>query len=155
MSTLQRPTLASLVESFFALGDNPQAKAILAVLMLSFWLWLISLDKMPTKAEGYDAARQAFGRGVVIETSQGPHGDFVLSVMSDNRLVQRPFWDYYYPLGVAADTANQLSYEDRHRLSLEAYARVGDSLVKKPGSLFVQVKRGTAIRTFYYCNPYP
>jgi hypothetical protein len=72
----------------------------------------------------------------------------------NNRLIQQAFWYYYYPLIVAADTANRLSHKEWQRLSLAAYVRVGDSLWKKPNSLLVQVKRGATTRTFYYRNPY-
>jgi hypothetical protein len=155
MSASLRPSLANLLENFFDLEGNPQVKAVAAVLLLAFGFWRFSSDKLPTKAEGFAKARQAAGYGVVVRTEQSPRGSFGLDVMgSDNRLIQEAFWDSYYPLAVAADTANRLSYEDWHRLSLAAYAQVGDSLLKKPGSLSVQVKRGATSRTFYYRNPY-
>jgi len=100
------------------------------------------------------AARQAAGSGVVVQKRLTIRKQFAIEVLSAGRLVQKDFWEYYYPLAVAADTATPLSYEDWNRLSLAAYAQIGDSLYKQPGSLFVQLKRGTTARTFQYRNPY-
>ncbi len=155
MSVSSKLSLANLLANFFDLEDNPQVKAVAAVLLLAFGFWRVSLDKLPTKAEGFAQARQAAGCGVVVRTAQSPRGSFGLDVMgNNNRLIQEAFWDSYYPLAVATDTANRLSTKDWHGLSLAAYAQVGDSLRKKPGTLSVQVKRGATSRTFYYRNPY-
>jgi alkanesulfonate monooxygenase SsuD/methylene tetrahydromethanopterin reductase-like flavin-dependent oxidoreductase (luciferase family) len=155
MSTSHKFTLARFLEELFIWEENSQLKAIAAALVLCLWFWFLSLDKLPSKAETLAAARQSAGRGVVVRASQNARGNFELDVMDrDNRLIQQAFWYSYYPSGVAVDTANRLSYRDWQRLSLAAYARVGDSLWKKPNSLNVQVKRGATTRTFYYRNPY-
>ncbi len=154
MSASREFTLAGFLEKLFTWEANPQLKAIAAAAVLCLWLWFLSMDKLPSKAEALATARQSAGRGVVVRASQNARGDFELDVMTqDNRLIQNKFWYYYYPSAVAADTANQLSHKDWQRLSLAVYARVGDSLWKKPNSLFVQVKRGATARTFYYRSP--
>jgi alkanesulfonate monooxygenase SsuD/methylene tetrahydromethanopterin reductase-like flavin-dependent oxidoreductase (luciferase family) len=155
MSAFHKLTLAGFLEKLFTWEENPQLKAIAAVLALCLWFWFLSLDKLPSKAETLAAARQSAGRGVVVRASQNARSDFRLDVMDrNNRLIQQAFWHSYYPPIVAADTANRLSHKDWQRLSLAAYARVGDSLWKEPNSLLVQVKRGATTRTFYYRNPY-
>jgi hypothetical protein len=155
MATFPRITLANFLENFFDLDSNPQVKTLLVMLMLGIGLWLMSLQRLPTRAEARAAARKSAGRGIVVRKAWTSRHGFSLSVMSEGRLVQDAFWEYYYPPAVATDTAAPLSNEDSHRLALATCAQLGDSLIKQPESLFVQVKRGTTTRTFQYRNPYP
>ncbi len=143
-----------MLEKLFDLENNPKLKTLLVMSLLGLSIWLMCLDKLPTRAEALAAARQAVGSGIIVQKRLTIHKQFALDVSSDGRLVQNAFWECYYPSAVAADTTISLSYEDQNRLSLAAYAQVGDSVWKQPNSLFVQIKRGDTIRTFKYRNPY-
>jgi hypothetical protein len=155
MSVLPRITLAVLLEKLFNLDNNPQLKTLLVLSLLGLGIWFMSLDKLPTGAEALATARQAAGSGVVVQKRLTIRKQFAIAVLSNGRLVQQTFWSYCYPPAIVANTAISLTPEHWQRLSLEAYAQVGDSIWKQPGSLFVQVKRGTTTRIFQYRNPYP